>query len=66
MKKIRLIRTTIIEYIPVPDYYPLGFTIEQMAELDSKQKDREVLFSTTKETTFISDEVNYEILEEIS
>jgi len=63
MKKIRLIRTTIIEYVPVPDYYPIGSTIEQMAEIDVNQEDRELLFSETSDVICKSDEVTYEILE---
>jgi hypothetical protein len=58
MKKIRLIRTTIIEYIPDPDYYDEGITIEQMAEVDINSDDRDALFE--RECT---DEVRYEIFE---
>jgi len=60
MKKIRLIRTTIIEFIPNPEHYPDEYTIEQMAELECDQDDRELLFSGDH----LSDEVKYEIVEE--
>ena len=59
MKKIRLIRTTIIEYYPESEWYPTGSTIEQMAEIDIDSEDREGLFD--RECT---DEVRYEIIEE--
>ena len=58
MKKIRLIRTTVIEYIPVPEYYPEGFTIEQMAELDANTDDREMLFDRE-----CKDDIRIEIFE---
>ena len=35
-KKIRLIRTTIIEYEPEIENYPKGFSLKQMQELDLK------------------------------
>ena len=60
MKKIRLTRTTIIEFVPEPENYPDGSTIEQMAEIDANQEDREALF----DTDCISDNVIYEIIEE--
>lgn len=59
MKKIRLIRTMIVEYVPQAENYPEGFTIEQMAELDSQADDRELTFDKC-----VSDEVSYEILPE--
>ena len=59
MKKIRLIRTTIVEYVPEPSYYPEGSTIKQMAEIDMQQDDRELTFDNN-----ISDEIRYEIIDE--
>lgn len=59
MKVIRLIRTTVIEYTPNPASYPEGMTIEQMAEFDAKQEDREIIFDEC-----ITDEVKYEILDQ--
>ena len=60
MKKIRLIRTTIVEYVPEPANYPIGSTIEQMADIDVNQEDREALF----DTDCVSDTVTFEIIEE--
>ena len=60
MKKIRLARTTIIEYVPEPANYPDGSTIEQMAQIDANQEDKETLF----DSDCISDNVAYEIIEE--
>lgn len=57
MKKIRLIRTTVVEYEPNAECYPEGFTIEQMAELDSKHEDSYMLFEESL------DEITYEIIE---
>ena len=59
MKMIRLIRTTVVEYIPVPDWYPEGLTIEQMAEFDMQANDREMLFDSN-----VSDEIVYEIFDD--
>jgi len=58
MKKVRLIRTTIVEYTPDPVFYPEGSTIEQMAEIDIQSDDREMLFEDS-----ISDKIKYEIFE---
>ena len=57
-KKIRLIRTMIIEYEPNPDYYDEGTTIEQMAQIDATLDDRELLFDNC-----VSDEVKWEIID---
>ena len=59
MTKIRLIRTTIIEIDPDPEWYPEGYTIEQMAELEADAEDREGQFSDN----VIMDEVKWEIVE---
>lgn len=59
-KKIRLIRTTIKEYTPYPEYYPEGCSIEEMAKIDAEQEDREFTF----EDDIVSDEVKWEIIEE--
>ena len=59
MKMIRLIRTTIVEYLPEPSFYPKGLTIEQMAELDIQADDREMLFDSN-----VSDEIKYEIFDD--
>jgi len=59
LKKIRLIRTTIVEYVPDPNYYPEGYTIEQMAEIDMQADDRELMFENP-----ISDKIRYEIVDE--
>lgn len=58
MKKIRLIRTQIIEYIPDAENYPEGFTVEQMAELDANQDDVDLTFMDCTD-----DSVKFEILE---
>jgi hypothetical protein len=60
-KKIRLIRTMVVEYTPDPEWYPEGFTIEQMAELDANADDRELTFSGDH---LIKDEVRWEIIED--
>ena len=60
-KKIRLIRTMVVEYVPNPEWYPEGFTIEQMAELDANVDDRELMFSGDD---LIKDEVKWEIVED--
>lgn len=59
MKAIRLIRTMVIEYTPDPNYYPEGATIEEMAEIDARTDDLDLLFEDC-----ISDEVKYEIIDE--
>ncbi|MBX4152397.1 hypothetical protein [Paenibacillus lautus] len=59
MAKVRLIRTSIVEYELIPKYYPEGHTYQQMAELDATHGDIEALFSDC-----VSDEVKWEIIEE--
>jgi hypothetical protein len=51
----------VVEYIPNPEWYPEGFTIEQMAELDANADYRDLTFSGDN---LISDEVKWEIVEE--
>lgn len=58
MKKIRLIRTMIMEYEPDPNYYPENATIEQIAEIDMNSDDRELLFDNC-----ILDEIKYKIID---
>ena len=48
-----------MEYVPEPEYYEEGFTVEQMAEADINTDDRELLF----DVELISDEIKYEIVE---
>lgn len=56
--KIRLVRTMIVEYEPDPLFYPEGYTIEQMAELDATSDDLESIF-----TDLLKDDVKWEIIE---
>lgn len=35
MTTIRLIRTMVLEYTPIPEHYPAGLTIKEMAEIDA-------------------------------
>lgn len=59
-KKIRLIRTMIVEYEPDPAAYDDDTTtIEQMAEFDANADDRELIFDDC-----VSDIVKWEIIEE--
>ncbi|WP_442637935.1 hypothetical protein [Rossellomorea marisflavi] len=62
VKKIRLTRTMVMEYTPDPKNYPEGFTLEQMAQLDTEADDLELLF----ESELKSDSVAFEIIEESS
>lgn len=57
-KKIRLIRTMVTEYVPNPEYYDKGMTIEEMAQSDAEQDDLETIFSTV-----VKDEVKWEIID---
>ena len=59
MKKIRLIRTQVIEFVPNPNYYPPGITIEQMAQIECDQEDQNGLFDGQT----IIDETKYEIID---
>lgn len=56
-KKIRLIRTMVTEYVPNPECYDKGMTIEEMAQSDAEQDDLETIFSEIKK-----DEVKWEII----
>jgi len=56
--KIRLTRTMVTEYEPQVDYYPDGFTIEQMAQMDSEADDLESVFMVCE-----SDAVKWEIID---
>jgi hypothetical protein len=58
-KKIRLIRTMIVEYEPDLNNYIGCKTIEEMAQLDASIDDRELLFEDC-----VSDEVKWEIIDE--
>lgn len=58
-KKIRLIRTTVIEIEPNPEWYPEGYTIEQIAEIEANLDDREMQFSED----VIFDDVKWEIVD---
>lgn len=57
-KKIRLIRTMVTEYVPNPEYYDKGMTIEEMAQSDAEQDDLETIFSSV-----LKDEVKWEIID---
>ncbi len=61
MKKIRLIKTTIKEYIPNPDYYPKGLGIEEMAQLDVDTGDVNILFEDDEN---IVERITWEIIDE--
>ncbi|MES5838059.1 MULTISPECIES: hypothetical protein [unclassified Bacillus cereus group] len=56
-KKIRLIRTMVTEYVPNPECYDKGMTIEEMAQSDAEQDDLETIFSEIEK-----DEVKWEII----
>ena len=60
-QKIRLIRTTVVEYEPHLEYYPAGSTIEDAAKIDlqNAEDDPELIFSR-----LVLDEIKYEIFEE--
>lgn len=60
MKKIRLIRTMVMEYEPNPEHYPKGASLEEMAKMDMSADDRELLF----EGNLISDELRCEVIGE--
>lgn len=57
-KKIRLIRTMIIEYEPQPEFYETD-SIEEMAQIDSKTEDLDMLFDFLEEDT-----ISWEIIED--
>lgn len=59
-KKIRLIRTMIVEYEPNPEHYPEGASIEEMAIIDVASDDVDLLFSGDLK----EDSVDYEIIED--
>jgi len=44
MSKIRLTRTTIVEYEPTTEYYPEGMTLEEMAKMDTEQDEAYLIF----------------------
>lgn len=58
-KKIRMVRTQVIEYVPNPAYYPDGSSIEDMAKIDAESDDLESVF-----TDLIDDSVTYTILDD--
>ena len=62
MSKIRLIRTTVIEYEAHPEWYPAGWTAEQMAEHDASDNNeaRDDMFMGD----VVSDKVAYEVIED--
>lgn len=59
-KKIRLIRTMIVEYEPLVELYPEGSTIEEIAQIDADADDRELLFDGDD---LVKDEIRWEIFE---
>ena len=58
MKKIRLIRTTILEFEPNPEDYWNGATLDEMAQAECEFEDKDLQFLGA-----ISDTVRYEIIE---
>lgn len=61
MKKIRLIRTMVVEYEPAEECYDGCETIEQMAVLDADADDRELAFDSTN---LVKDFVKWEVVED--
>lgn len=59
-EKIRIIRTSILEYFPEPNYYEGCITIEDMAKVDVQTDDTEMLFSSEN----ITETISYEIIRE--
>lgn len=57
-KKIRLIRTMIVEYEPQPEFYETD-SIEEMAQIDSKTEDIDMLFDFLEEDT-----ISWEVIED--
>lgn len=62
MSRVRLTRTTVIEYELHEDWYPAGWTAEQMAEYDAADDNdaRDEMFMND----IVSDKVAYEVLED--
>ena len=62
MSRVRLTRTTVIEYELYPECYPTGWTAEQMAEYDAADDNdvRDEMFMNN----IVSDKVAYEVLED--
>lgn len=58
-QKIRLVRTMVTEYEPIPEYYDEGATIEEMAEMDATSDGLEFVF-----TELESDDVEWMIVDE--
>jgi hypothetical protein len=63
-KKIRLTRTTIVEYAPNTECYPDNLTIEDMAKMDifsitEDEVDMKLIFFNE----IVSDKVTFEIVE---
>jgi len=63
MKKIRLIRTIIIEYVPNVEHYPGCTTIEQMAEVDLQGANDDPELTFGDNPGLVIDEIKYEIVE---
>jgi|GEM_PF-3019308 len=59
MAKVKMTRTMVIEYELVPEYYPDGYTLEEMAQMDAETDDREMLF----DRDLLSDNISWEIIE---
>lgn len=60
---IRLIRTTIVEYEPNPEYYPEGSTLANMACIDGSVDDADFnVFSGN--TGVMTEKIEYEIVKD--
>lgn len=59
-KKIRLIRTMVLEYEPIVEAYPEGSTIEQMAQIDANTDTPDLLFGSC---ALEEDNIKYEIID---
>lgn len=59
MKKIRLVRTMVVEYEPDLEVYPNDWTIEEMAQCDANADDRELTFDVVQ-----LDNVAWEVVED--
>ena len=62
MKRIRMTRTTVVEYSPNKKYYHEGATIEEIAQMDIAGMKETGDYDSTFNYNVVTEDVKYEIV----
>jgi hypothetical protein len=61
MAKVRIVSTRIVEFELNPDYYPMHYTVEQMAEAEA-QRDIDDFMDCGDDIKIVLDQMSYRII----